>query len=179
MVLIFVAVFAALAGLTVPAASRRPRIGVPGAALFTAGAVALVPLVWVTLFPLLAVLVALVAVCGGVLLAANVRGAVRSRRRAREAEPVRPALVDRRHDLGGHTITVEDGPDGRTVVERSDGWLMKVVRTERELAHGETVLMVARAAAWTYGAEYVSGLYGSASSARADLAVDNILGGGR
>ncbi len=81
-ILIFVAVFAVLAGLTVPAASRRPRIGVPGAAVFTAGAVALVPLVWVALFPLLAVLVSPVAVCGAVLLAANVRGAYRSRARS-------------------------------------------------------------------------------------------------
>lgn len=87
-ILIFVAVFAVLAGLTVPAASRRPRIGVPGAAVFTAGAVALVPLVWVALFPLLAVLVSPVAVCGLLLLAANVRGALRARRRTVQSGPL-------------------------------------------------------------------------------------------
>lgn len=82
-ILIFVAVFAALAGLTVPAASRRPRVGIPAAAAFTAGGVALVPVVWTVLFPLLGVLVSPVAVCGAVLLAANIRGALRSRRSAR------------------------------------------------------------------------------------------------
>lgn len=79
-ILIFVAVFAALAGLTVPAASRRPRVGIPAAAAFTAGGVALVPVVWTVLFPLLGVLVSPVALCGAVLLAANIRGALRSPR---------------------------------------------------------------------------------------------------
>lgn len=115
-ILIFVAVFAALAGLTVPAASRRPRIGVPGAAVFTAGAVALVPLVWVALFPLLAVLVSPVAVCGAVLLAANVRGAYRARSRStggplhewweecgrHGADPVTSA--QHRHDIAADNI---------------------------------------------------------------------------
>jgi len=94
------------------------------------------------------------------------------------AEP-RPVLVEERDDLSGHTITVEDGPDGRVVVERHDGLLHKLVRRESELLPGESVFAAARAAAWTYKAEYVSGLYGSASSARHDVAVDNIAGGAR
>ena len=86
----------------------------------------------------------------------------------------RPQLALRRYDIGGHTMTIEDGPDGRTVVERSDGLLMKVVRTEHDLAYGETLLMVARAAASTYGARYVTSLHESASSVRAGEFVDSL-----
>ena len=82
--------------------------------------------------------------------------------------PRRPVLAEQRHDLDGHTITIEDGPAGRTVVERSDGLLIKIVRTSGGLAYGETLPMVARAAAGAYAARYVP-----------DLAVDNILGGAR
>jgi hypothetical protein len=84
-----------------------------------------------------------------------------------------------RDDLFGHTVTVEDGPAGRVVAERGNGLLVKVVRSEGELLPGESIFAAARAAAVTYRAEYVSGMAGSASSARADLAVDNILGGAR
>lgn len=90
-----------------------------------------------------------------------------------------PVLVEERNDIGGHTITIEDGPGGRLLVERHDGLLIKIVRREADLLPGESIYMAARAAAWTYKARYVSSLDGTSWAAQHALAVDNILGGAK
>lgn len=170
----------ALAGMAATLLAPHPAARGLGAAVAVGVFAGMAVLVAAYGYEEFAVLFAIAAAALVALGVASVREARRLRRPRRSVEPgprPRPVLAERRDDIGGHTVTIEDGPFGRVVVERGDGLLIKVVRCEGELLPGESIYAVARAAAWTYGAEYVSGLYGSASSARADLAVDNILGG--
>lgn len=129
-----------------------------------------------------------------------------SAHRGRAAEDAReralarfPFIADERDDLVGHTITVErvdretarawigivrDDWEGligrRAVVERSDGRLFKVCAIEGvEGISGAEIFRAARGAAHSYRAEYVPVSPDSSSNVLADLAVDNILGGGR
>lgn len=81
-----VAVAAVLAALCGPASSRRPRIGIPAAAALTLGSAVAAVATWVYTVPLLGAVVAVPALCGAVLLAANVRGALRSPRLSAPAQ---------------------------------------------------------------------------------------------
>lgn len=171
----------ALAGMAVTLKAPHPAARGLGAAVAVGVFAGMAVLVAAYGYEEFAVLFAIAAAALVALGVASVREARRLRRPRRSVDPAprpRPVLAERRYDIGGHTFTIEDGPGGRTVVERGNGLLVAVVRSEQDLAFGESLPMVAAAAADRYrDAEYVSSLYGSASSARADLAVDNILGG--
>lgn len=175
------AIVALAAMVAAVAVAHRPLISTAAAATTGGICLPLAGALWDALggvYASAALLVAAVAAGWGIWQALAYEAQHRPRIVPSDAGP-RACLPLYRDDLSGHTITIEDAPAGRVVVERGDGLLIKVVRCEAELLPGESVFAAARGAAHAYRAEYVSGMAGSASSARADLAVDNILGGAK